>query len=275
MVHPAAPRLPRANVAVFLSLVSGAFIAQRGMFWQSVWQSLSMVCCSTTWAGRRWGRCAQGQHRGQAHLLRTVPVPDPHPTLPWHSSMPVSGHFSLFAEWPQLAPGWCGKEEGWAAMGSSTTSLWVQGCSGVLWMCRTPLFQPAFVVNEKPISHRWLKSKWKSPEAELQEYAECVEKNIHEYFTFFRHSALKLTSECSQVLNSMVRRSSKCFVLPELGWVAGSPILSHWKLNSKTYQAKERFLAGLLESLLRAKIRAVEFAISPTTALTTGQKGRK
>lgn len=43
MVHPAAPRLPRANVAVFLSLVSGAFIARRGMFWQSVWQSLSVV----------------------------------------------------------------------------------------------------------------------------------------------------------------------------------------------------------------------------------------
>lgn len=34
-------------------------------------------------------------------------------------------------------------------------------------------------------------------------------------------------------------------------------------------------LAELLESLLQAKIRAVGFAISPTTALTTGQKSRK
>lgn len=50
------------------------------------------------------------------------------------------------------------------------------------------------------------------------------------------------------------------------------------KLNSKTkktHQAKIKIFAGVPESLLQAKIRAVEFAISPTTALTIGQKRRK
>lgn len=71
------------------------------------------------------------------------------------------------------------------------------------------------------------------------------------------------------------REEKNVFVLPEFRWASGSQILSHWKLNSKTHQPKVKFLAGVLESLLQAKIRAVKFAISPTTALTIGQKRRK
>lgn len=59
------------------------------------------------------------------------------------------------------------------------------------------------------------------------------------------------------------------------GELGRSQILNHRKLNSKTCQAKIKNLAEVLESLLQAKITAMEFSISPTTALTLGQKGRK
>lgn len=66
-----------------------------------------------------------------------------------------------------------------------------------------------------------------------------------------------------------------CFGSMSSGKLGRSQILNHQKSGSETCQAKIKFLAEVLESLLQAKITAVEFSISPTTELTKGQKRRK